>query len=214
MAKKKLTPQQRQIESLAKNYQASITALGPEYEKLFAQRQEKLGEYNKNIEAYSQTLEAYNQRIADYQSGKVVNWVEAPIVRQTKTRSGNPMSYVDVPSWFEDFSRGKTWGSGETYAGRSNAEMMIASGLPVKKESGKIYLGQLAQLPEKMTAVEPAAPDMSAYDTQLQGIEAQKRTAQETFEREKGERRSARLRAVTQGSKERPMLSRGVTLNG
>lgn len=213
MAKKKPTPQQRQLESLARNYQASIAALGPEYEKVFAEKQAKMGEYNKAIESYSQVLADYNQKIADFKSNKVINWVQAPVVNSYNSRSG-PRHVIEVPTWFEDYNRGKHWGSGETYAGRSTFELLQGQGLPVKQEGGKFYLAQLAQLPKKLTAPEPSQPDFSGIDKQMQELESKKQATQQTLERETTERRSARLRAVTQGSRERPMLSKGVTLNG
>lgn len=215
MAKKKPTPQQRQLESLARNYQASIAALGPEYEKVFAEKQAKMGEYNKAIESYSQVLADYNQKIADFKANKVVEWVNAPVTHTVTGRGGRVSSYINVPTWFVDYERSRFMPSGETYAGPVGAEGMIArGGTPIKQEGGKFYVGRLAEMPKKLTAPEPSQPDFSAFDKQMQELESKKQATQQTLERETTERRSARLRAVTQGSRERPMLSKGVTLNG
>jgi hypothetical protein len=215
MAKKKQTPQQRQLASLVKNYQANIAALGPEYEKLFAEKQAKMGEYNKAIESYSQTLADYNQKIADFKANKVAEWVPANVVATTTSRRGVVQNYIDVPTWFVDYDRSRFMPSGETYSGRLGAEGMIArGGTPIKQEGGKFYLGRLAEMPKKLTAPEPSQPDFSGIDKQMQELESKKQATQQTLERETSERRSARLRAVTQGSRDRPMLSKGVTLNG
>jgi hypothetical protein len=58
----------------------------------------------------------------------------------------------------------------------------------------------------------PEAPDTSAFDTELEQLQAKRKTLGEGFEREKAERKSSQLRAVSQRSRERPMLSKGVTI--
>ena len=68
--------------------------------------------------------------------------------------------------------------------------------------------------PAPFTEKEPAKPDFSAAEQEIENVQANKQAAKQTLEREITERRSSRLRAVTQGSRERPMLSKGVTLNG
>jgi hypothetical protein len=215
MAKKKPTPYQKQMESLAKNYQASISSLGPEYDKVFKEKEGKLASYNTAIERYNRALSNYSQQLSDFQENKVVEWVRANVAATTTSSRGVTQNYIDVPTWFEDYSRSKYMPSGETYSGRLGAEGMIArGGTPIKQEGGAFYLGRLAQMPKEFTSPEPAQPDFSAIDKQLEGLESKKQGAKQTLERETTERRSARLRAVSQGSRERPMLSKGVKLNG
>jgi hypothetical protein len=58
----------------------------------------------------------------------------------------------------------------------------------------------------------PVIPDTSQFDTELEQLQTKRKTLGEGFEREKAERKSSQLRAVSQRSRERPMLSKGVTL--
>lgn len=177
MAKKKPTPQQRQLASLVKNYQASLSALEPEYEKIYSERQGIVKSYQDQLADYQTKLDQYNVALAEYKKDPTIE------------KRGSKTSYVYVSDPMSPFFGGY---------------------MPLTEN----YTYYETKPAPKFTEKEPAAPDLSATDTKLQEIETKKKATQQTLERETTERRSARLRAVTQGSRERPMLSKGVTLNG
>lgn len=215
------------IERLAREYSKNISSLTGQYEQSFADYQknvaaqmapyeaevqryqsELMPTYESQSADYKARLSQYQQALKDFEQNKIVNWVQAPVVSSYSSRAG-PRHVIDVPTWFEDYSRGKNWGSGETYAGRSTFELLKGSGLPVKEEGGKFYLGKLAQLPEKFTEAAPSAPsapvrpEIKEFDTSA--FAAKKSEAEQTFKREVGERKAARLSAVGRRIS-RPML--------
>ncbi len=66
----------------------------------------------------------------------------------------------------------------------------------------------------KFTEKAPAAPDTSAIDTEIEGVKARQKSLEESFQRELGERKASKAAAVSQRARSRPMLAKGVTLNG
>jgi hypothetical protein len=66
----------------------------------------------------------------------------------------------------------------------------------------------------KFTEKAPAAPDTSAADTEIEGVKARQKSLEESFQRELGERKASKAAAVSQRARSRPMLAKGVTLNG
>lgn len=177
MAKKKPTPQQRQLASLVKNYQASLSALEPEYEKIYSERQGIVKSYQDQLADYQTKLDQYNAVLDEYRKN--------PTIAKTGTRityKPDPMSAITGNYQF----------------------------IPVQEK----YTYYETKPAPTFTEREPAAPNLAETDVKLKELESKKQATQQTLERETTERRSARLRAVTQGSRERPMLSKGVTLNG
>jgi len=193
MAKKKPTARDKQLSQLAKDYQANLQALGPEFESVFAKKQEKLSAYNTQLEEYQAKLEKFNEQLAAYKANPPQKLV-------SNTFDFNPYSgqvFVNVSGgWYETYPRN-----------------FLPSGyyVPGGGDYTNVYS---AAPPPTFAEKEPVAPDLSEYEAQIAEVEKKKLGVTQTFEREKAERRSSTLRAVSQGSRERPMLSKGVTLNG
>ena len=191
---KKLTPYQKQIQALTKTYQASIASAGPEYEKVFAEKQKKLADYNDQLSSYQQRLEQYNTKLQESIKSK-----------------------LSFSSGLDEYPN-RDWKQGISYyvegVGRVMPASLEAKGWEVigNNQVGLIEIRK--PRPAPFTEKEPAKPDFSAAEQELENVQANRQGAKQTLEREITERRSARLRAVTQGSRERPMLSKGVTLNG
>lgn len=183
MAKKKLTTRQRDIERLAKDYQASVTGLEPEYQSVFEKKTEALSGYETKAQEYQKNLEDFQKSLIAYK--------ENPM---TQIGYLKPVKKSTDYYFTED---GKT-----KYLSQVNDNDYFFEGLTVYKK---------AQMP-KFTEQAPVSPDTSAFDTELEQIQAKRKTLGEGFEREKAERKSSQLRAVSQRSRERPMLSKGVTL--
>lgn len=191
---KKLTPYQKQIQALTKTYQASIASAGPDYEKAFAEKQKKLSAYNDQLSSYQQRLDQYNAKLQE----------------SIKSR----LSFSDGLDEYPN----RDWKRGISYyvegVGRVMPASLEAKGWEVigNNQVGLIEIRK--PRPAPFAEKEPAKPDFSASEQEIESIQANRQGAKQTLEREITERRSARLRAVTQGSRERPMLSKGVTLNG
>lgn len=191
---KKLTPYQKQIQALTKTYQASIASAGPEYEKAFAAKQQKLSAYNDQLSSYQQRLDQYNTKLQE----------------SIKSR----LSFSDGLDEYPN----RDWKRGISYyvegVGRVLPASLEAKGWEVigNNQVGLVEIRK--PRPAPFTEKEPAKPDFSASEQEIESIQANRQGAKQTLEREITERRSSRLRAVTQGSRERPMLSKGVTLNG
>lgn len=214
------------IERLAQQYSKDVKAMGSQYQTTFSDYQKKVAEqmapyesaiekykvdmsaYESQAAAYQQRLDAYQSAITNFQQNKVIEWVQAPVVSSYSSRAG-PRHVIDVPTWFEDYNRSKYQGSGETYAGRSTFELLQGQGLPVKKEGGKFYLGKLAQSPGEFSESAPTAPkapnkpEIAEFDQSA--FEAKSKELGQTYQREVGERKSARLAAVSRSSR-RPLL--------
>ena len=217
------------IERLAREYSKNVQAMTGQYEQSYADyqknvatqmapyeaevaryQQELMPTYETQAANYKTRLSQYQQALKDFEQNKVVEWVPANVAATTTSRRGRVSSYIDVPTWFEDYNRSKYMPSGESYSGRLGAEMMIArGGLPLKQEGGTFYLGRLAQLPERLSEKAPTAPsapvrpEIKEFDTSA--FAAKKAEAETTFKREVGERKAARLGAVSRRAT-RPML--------
>jgi len=217
------------IERLAREYSKNVQAMTGQYEQSYADYQKQVAEkmapyeaevkryqselmptYESQAADYKTRLSQYQQALKDFEQNKVAEWVPANVVATTRSRRGVVQNYIDVPTWFEDYGRSKYMPSGETYSGRLGAEGMIArGGTPIKQEGGKFYLGKLSKLPEKFTEAAPTAPSapvrpkIKEFDTSA--FAAKKSEAEQTFKREVGERKAARLGAVSRRAT-RPML--------
>jgi len=217
------------IERLAQQYSKSIASMTGEYEKSHADYQKMVAEqmapyesevkryqtelmptYESQVANYKNRLSQYQQALKDFEQNKVVEWVAANVAETRTSRKGRVSSYIDVPTWFEDYNRSKYMPSGESYSGRLGAEMMIArGGLPLKQEGGKFYLGRLAQLPNKFSEAAPTVPstpvrpEIKEFDTST--LTGKKAEVEQTFKREVGERKAARFNVVGRRAN-RPML--------
>jgi len=195
MAKKKLTARQRDIERLAKDYQASVTGLEPEYQSVFGKKTEALSGYEQQSKDFQKRLEDYQKSLAEYK----VNPFEADKIKgkfrwETLSKAGSDDPY--------------TWGY--VIDGKWRAYNNLPEGYVEERVGGDYALKKKA-IP-KFTEAAPEVADTSQYDAELEQIQAKRKTLGEGFEREKAERKSSQLRAVSQRSRERPMLSKGVTL--
>jgi hypothetical protein len=194
MAKKKPTPREREIAQLAKSYQSSISQLQPEFQNVFAQKQEKLAAYNARIGEYQGKLEAFNKELAAYKKNPPQKLV-------SNTFEYNPYSnqvFVRIPNvgWRETYPRNQ-----------------LPSGYYVKGDGD--YTNVYTNVPApKFTEKEPAAVDLSEPETKMAEIESKRKNLAQTFERETAERRSSTIQAVGQRARSRPMLAKGVNLNG
>lgn len=194
MAKKKQTASQKQLARLTQSYQAGLEALGPEFQSLFAQKEEKLSAYNTELESYQAKLENFNKELAAYKANPPEKLVSS--IFDFNPYSGQVFVNIPGAGWYESYPRN-----------------LLPSGYYVKGGGDYTNVYTTAPAP-KFTEKEPTTPDLSEFETKLAEVESKKQGLGQTFEREKAERRSSTLRAVSQGSRERPMLSRGVKLNG
>lgn len=188
MAKKKLTAQQRNIQRLVQGYQASLEALNPEYESLL---QKKAG----SVSGFEQQSQDFQKRLQDYQ-------------KSLEAYKANPFESQKIRGSFQPYGKTYEWGyviDGNWYSAKN-----LPEGYVEESATGDFALKKKA--PPKFEESPPQVADTSAFDTELQAIEAKRKQLGEGFEREKAERSASRFRAVSQRSRERPMLSKGVTI--
>lgn len=204
MAKKKLTPQQRELTRLATGFQTSVSQLTPEYEKVFSEKQKQIEKYNEDIKSYQTKLNAYNRALKS--EGTKVGPTFVAGKQGNAIRIDGNLYYINP------------WGDNlpENYYAKERYEtrMEYPRHSPAREYQALVGYDVYYKPLPTLDAAEPEQPDLSSYDTKMAELEEKRKGLSQTFEREKTERRSARLRAVTQGSRERPMLSKGVTLNG
>lgn len=190
MAKKKPTARQRDIERLAKNYQSSLLSLAPEYESTLGKKAEAVSGFEQQSQAFQKRLEDYQKSLAAYKA--------------------NPFESQKIRGSFEPYGKTYEWGyviDGNWYSAKN-----LPEGYVEESATGDFALKKKAH--PKFEEAPPQAADTTQVDTELQSLEAKRKTLGEGFEREKAERRASQLRAVSQRSRERPMLSKGATLNG
>lgn len=183
MAKKKLTPQQRDIERLTKQYQENLSSLSPEYESAFAQNTQAISDYEAQSKDFQKRLEDYQKSLAAYKA--------------------NPMTQI---GYLKPVTKSRDYyftDEGQTkYLSQVNDNDYFFEGLTVYKKTPK----------PTFTEAAPVAPDTSQRDATLANLEEQRKTLGEGFQREIGERKASRISAVSRRSQARPMLSKGVTL--
>lgn len=193
MAKKKPTARQRNIERLAKDYQASVAGLEPEYQSVFEEKTKAISGYEQQSKDFQKRLEDYQKSLAEYKAN--------PLQEKTSgwsfQRSGdNEFLVIDGVSY---------------PLSPVNAYPTEKYSLQFSNETDWWKLYEKKPVP-KFEEAPPQVADTSEYDAQLEQLQAKRKTLGEGFEREKAERKSSQLRAVSQRSRERPMLSKGVTL--
>jgi hypothetical protein len=187
MAKKKQTPQQRDIERLAKDYQSSLMGLDPEYQSIFDKKQGALNEFQQKSSEYEAKLAKFGEELSEYKKNPLEFVSSAPV--EYNEYSQQVFHNVNG-SWYETYPRNQ-----------------LPAGYVI--ENGKAYKTKATPVFKEAS---PVAPDLSEYDTEIENIQTKRKTLGQDFEREKSERAASRLRAVSQRSRERPMLSKGVTL--
>jgi hypothetical protein len=195
MAKKKPTARQRNIERLAKDYQASVAGLEPEYQSIFEEKTKAISGYEQQSKDFQKRLEDYQKSLAEY---------KAKPFEEQKIKGSFRYEHLSKAGSADPY----TWG----YA--IDGGWYPANALPGGYVEESQY-GEFALKKKPVPKFEEAPPqvaDTSEYDAQLEQLQAKRKTLGEGFEREKAERKSSQLRAVSQRSRERPMLSKGVTL--
>lgn len=210
MAKKKPTARQRDIERLAKDYQASVTGLEPEYQSVFGKKTEVLSDYEEKSKKYGKKLENYQKALQEYKKSPIqelsfsVGAMASPDagknvkIQPNEQYDWRSQTMHRVPELNNDFYT--------PYA----LELL---GYEVTPNRYGTLESAIKRNPKPTFAEKaPEAPDTSAFDTELEQLQAKRKTLGEGFEREKAERKSSQIRAVSQRSRERPMLSKGVTI--
>lgn len=197
MAKKKLTARQRDIQRLVQGYQASLEALNPEYESVLQKKAGAVSGFEQQSQDFQKRLQDYQKSLEAYKT----NPFEAEKIRgkfryETLSKAGS----ADPYEW------------GYVIDGQWRSHKNLPEGYVEEKEGGEFALKKKAV--PKFEEAPPQAADTSLIDTELQAIETKRKQLGEGFEREKAERRASQFRAVSQRSRERPMLSKGASLNG
>jgi len=195
MARKKTSARQRDIERLAKNYQSSLSALTPEYESVFQKKNEALSAYETQSKDFQTRLSDYQKSLEDFKKNPFEEQKIQGVPRWktlSKAGSADPYEwgYVIDDKWY--------------------SHKNLPTGYVEEKQYGEFALKQKAV--PKFEEAAPQVVDTGKFDAELEQIQAKRNTLSEGFEREKSERRASQLRAVSQRSRERPMLSKGVTL--
>lgn len=195
MAKKKLTARQRDIERLAKDYQASVASLEPEYQSIFSKKEAAISGYEQQSKDFQKRLEDYQKSLAEYKANPFEpNKIKGAFRYQTLTKAGS----ADPYEW------------GYVIDGQWRSAKNLPEGYVEESPTGEFALKK-KQIP-KFQEAPPQIADTSEYDTQLEQLQAKRKTLGEGLQRETAERKSSQFRAVSQRSRERPMLSKGVTL--
>lgn len=195
MAKKKPTARQRDIERLAKDYQSSLTSLNPEYESVFTKKSEALSGYEQQSKDFQKRLEDYQTSLASYKANP---FEEQKIQGMYRGNFQKKASSADPYEW------------GYVIDGNFYGFKNLPEGYVEEQKGGEFALKKKSV--PKFTESAPEVADTSGFDAQLEQVQAKRKTLGEGFEREKAERRASQLRAVSQRSRERPMLSKGVTI--
>lgn len=190
MAKKKPTARQRDIERLAREYQSSVAALNPEYESVFQKKETAVSGFEQQSKDFQKRLQDYQNSLAAYKA--------------------NPFEEQKILGSFKPY--GKTYEWGYVIDGQWRSAKNLPEGYVEESPTGDFALKK-KPVP-KFQETPPQAADVAQYDTELEQIETKRKTLGEGFERERAERRASQLRAVSQRSRERPMLSKGAALNG
>ena len=190
MAKKKPNARQRDIERLAKDYQSSLTAMSPEYESVFQKKEAAVSGFEEQSKAFQKRLEDYQKSLAQYKA--------------------NPFESQKIRGSFEPY--GKTYEWGYVIDGQWRSAKNLPEGYVEESATGDFALKKKAV--PKFQEAPPQAAEATQFEPELEQVKAKQKTLGEGFEREIAERRASQLRAVSQRSRERPMLSKGAALNG
>lgn len=210
MAKKKPTARQRDIERLAKNYQASVAGLEPEYQSVFEKKTKTLSGYEQQSKEYGKKLEDYQKALAEYKANSIQ---ELTFGVGTMASPGAAPNVKIQPNKEYDWRSQTMYRIKELGNEYYTPYALELLGYEVSANAAGGLDSAIKRNPKPtFTEQAPVAPDTSALDTELEQLQAKRKTLGEGFEREKSERRSSQLRAVSQRSRERPMLSKGVTL--
>lgn len=185
------------IDRLAQQYKSSVESLTGDYQKSFGEYQARTAEQMKPFEeqmakyktdlypAYEKQAEAYRKRLDEYRTTLAdieKNPSEVVNARFTQTRGGR--------AYFID---------GKTYSERNLPEGYFSEGDKLfRSRSIPTFTDKAPEAPQAPTAPQVKEFDASQFDQRRGQLETE-------FKREVGERKSARLSAVSRRSS-RPML--------
>lgn len=210
MAKKKLNARQRDIERLAKDYQSNLSGLNPEYKSAFAKKTQALSGYEGQSQEYQKRLEDYQKALQEYKKSPIqelsfgVGTTASPDAG--KNVKIQPNKQYDWRS--QTMYRIKDLGN-EYYTPYALEQL----GWEVSANAAGTLDSAIKRNTQPTFNEEaPVAPDTSQYDAELEQLQVKRKSLGQAFQRETAERKSSQLRAVGQRSRERPMLSKGVTL--
>lgn len=201
------------IGNLLKQYQQQVGAITGEYETSFADYSKKRAEtmapyesateqYRKEFDLYQQNAASYKTRLNDYQA-QLAESIKNPTaeVSKDKYKSSSLIRYGTTITL-----DGKSYYAGDGM----NKESQLPEGYTW--EGGKLFKSTApAKFEEKAPTAPtaPTAPEIEEFDTKP--FEEKKAAVETTFKREIGERKSAKLGAVSRKGT-RPLLS-GATAN-
>lgn len=225
-----LSPQQRRmlqrktsgIDQLAKQFQKQVAAVTSEQEQAFAKYQQgaaaQMGAYDEAVKAYQEQagaveaesasrLSAYQTQVSDYQKRlddymKAMKDWEANPTETVKAISAKPASRLgyfytfpgDIAGTLPEIERQGYQVSGSGIGATITKERQQPAEFSEKPPA----IPELGKLPEA-----PSKPDIPEFSTEA--FQARKTALESELKRELGERRSARLAAVSRRG--RTMLS-------
>ena len=199
------------IDRLAQQYQKDIAALAGDYEQSFmgtqAEREKQMQPYNLAAEQYRmEAMPAYERQLQDFQ--KRIGDYQGSLAEIEK----NPFEAQKIPGSFR-YQNIKKAGSADPYEwgyvidGTWRSARALPEGYVEEKEGGSFALKKKAiptfteKAPTAPTA--PEMPELAGFDETK--FQTRRGELESTFKREVGERKAARLGAVSRRSA-RPML--------
>jgi DNA repair exonuclease SbcCD ATPase subunit len=185
---KKPTARQRDISRLAEQYQSQLSALTPEYESIFQQKEAAIKGGEQANKEYTKKLEAFNKQLAAYKK--------------------NPFEAQKIRGSFEPYGKTYEWGyviDNNWYSAKN-----LPEGYVEESATGDFALKK-KPVPT-FTEKPPKRADVPALEKEMAAIEEKKKSLGEGFQREVAERKASRIGAVSRRAQSRPMLSTGVTL--
>jgi hypothetical protein len=193
------------IDRLAKQYKASVDAMTGEYQTAFTGYQAGVAEKMKPFEAqmanykdsllptYEAQKTAYQKRLDDY-NVLLADLNKNPVIEKQGTRTVmQPVPFIPPIG---------TGGAGPAGGGGVGGPQFM----PVDEQYTYYEKRPIPKFTDKapLTPAIPVSPDIPAFDSSQ--FDAQKGQAESTFNREVGERRAAKLGAVSRRGA-RPLLS-------
>lgn len=205
------------ITRLADQYKRNVESLTGEQEKAFGQYQANVkqkmdpyeaavGQYNEAFKTYESQAAAYRQRLDQHQAlladiaQNPTEFVAATASRYGKVARGVQGSFatIDGKEYSEIDLRNMGWDP--VYSSRTTGRLSVITGISgVNRERAVPTFTEKA--PEAPVA--PTAPQIEEFDTQP--FEAKRGQLESDLKRELGERRGARLSAVSRKTT-RPLM--------
>ena len=211
------------IERLAQQYKSSVDAITGEYETAFSGYQagaaakmkpfeeasekykQELAEYTSNVAApYKSALEAYQKNSEKYQTelSEISTGARDREAKFRDTTITNPFTGAAIQYSAELFSNPKKYGFSSVLTpvegGKRGTGIYTFRPLPTSAEP------VTPDKPADFAGVQPEAPDIGKFDESEFGTK--RAAAESTFKREVGERRAAKIGAVSR-KMTRPLLA-------